>query len=95
VVVVGSGSYRFSYDGAALAARVTPPARFSTRTTIGALLADARARAVLEKRLPGISKDPRVDQALGMTLREAAPHEPAILTEELLGTLDRDLAAIE
>ena len=95
VVEVGSGSYRFSYDGAALAARVTPPARFSTRTTIGALLADARARAVLEKRLPGISKDPRVDQALGMTLREAAPHEPAILTEELLGTLDRDLAAIE
>jgi alpha-L-rhamnosidase len=95
VIEVGSGSYRFSYDGAALAARVSPPARFSTRTTIGALLADPRARAVLEKRLPGITKDPRVDQALGMTLREAAPHEPAILTEELLGTLDRELAAIE
>jgi alpha-L-rhamnosidase len=95
VVEVGSGSYRFAYDGAALAARVSPPARFSTRTTIGALLADPQARAALEKRLPGIGKDPRVDQALGMTLREAAPHEPTILTEEMLATLDRDLAAIE
>ena len=95
VVEVGSGSYRFAYDGASLAARVSPPARFSTRTTIGALLADPQARAVLEKRLPGITKDPRVDQALGMTLREAAPHEPTILTEEMLATLDRDLAAIE
>ncbi len=95
VVEVGSGSYRFAYDGATLAARVSPPARFSTRTTIGALLADPQARAVLEKRLPGITKDPRVDQALGMTLREAAPHEPTILTEEMLATLDRDLAAIE
>jgi alpha-L-rhamnosidase len=95
VVEVGSGSYRFWYDGAALAARVNPPARFSTRTTIGALLADPQARAVVEKHLPRITKDPRVDQALGMTLREAAPYEPTILTEELLGTLDRELAAIE
>jgi alpha-L-rhamnosidase len=95
VVEVGSGSYRFAYDGKALDARVNPPARFSTRSTIGALLADSKARAVLEKRLPGISKDPRIDQALGMTLREAAPYEPAILTNELLDALDRDLAAIE
>jgi alpha-L-rhamnosidase len=94
LVEVGSGSYRFAYDGKALAAWIHPPARFSTRTTIGTLLADPQARAVLEKRLPGISSDPRVDQALGMTLREAAPYEPTILTEEMLKTLDEDLAAI-
>jgi alpha-L-rhamnosidase len=95
VVEVGSGQYRFVYDGTALSARVHPPAKLSTRTTIGALLADTRARAILEKRLPGISKDPRVDQALGMTLREAAPYEPSILTRELLDALDADLAVIE
>jgi alpha-L-rhamnosidase len=95
VVEVGSGSYRFSYDGAALSAIVHPPAKFSTRTTIGQLLADPRAKAAVEKRLPGFSRDPRVDQALGMTLREAAPYEPTILTPELLATLDRDLEAIE
>ena len=93
-VEVGSGRYRFSYDGAALAARMNPPARFSTRTTIGALLANPQARAVVEKRLPGITKDPRVDQALGMSLREVAPYEPTILTEDLLKALDDDLAAI-
>ena len=94
VLEVGSGSYRFAYDGAALAARISPPARFSTRTTIGALLAHPQARAVVEKRLPGITKDPRVDQALGMTLREAAPYEPTTLTGDLLNALDDDLAAI-
>jgi len=49
---------------------------------------------VLEKRLPGISRDPRVDQALGMSLRDAAPYEPTIFTETLLNTLDEDLRAI-
>jgi hypothetical protein len=94
VVEVGSGSYRFTYDGTALAARINPPARFSTRTTIGELLKNPQTRAVLEKHLPGISKDPRVDQALGMSLREAAPYEPTILTEVLLSKLDEDLRAI-
>jgi alpha-L-rhamnosidase len=94
VVEVGSGRYRFVYDGAALVARMNPPARFSTRTTIGALLANPQARTVVEKRLPGITRDPRVDQALGMTLREVAPYEPTILTEDLLKALDDDLAAI-
>jgi alpha-L-rhamnosidase len=94
VVEVGSGRYRFSYDGTALVARMNPPARFSTRTTIGVLLASPQARAALEKRLPGISTDPRVPQALQMSLREAAPYEPTILTEELLRSLDDDLRAI-
>jgi hypothetical protein len=94
VVEVGAGSYRFTYDGAALATRINPPARFSTRTTIGDLIANPQARAVVEKRLPGFSKDPRIDQALGMSLREAAPYEPTILTEELLKNLDEDLRVI-
>ena len=94
MVEVGSGSYQFVYDGAALAARLNPPARFSTRTTIEALLANPQARAVLDKRLPGFTTDPRVEQALGMTLREIAPYAPTIFTEEMLKTLDDDLRAI-
>ncbi|HSD66420.1 MAG TPA: family 78 glycoside hydrolase catalytic domain, partial [Vicinamibacteria bacterium] len=94
VVEVGSGSYRFAYDGTILAARIHPPARFSTRTTIGALLADRQARAALDKRLPGFSTDSRVQQALQMTLREVAPYAPDIFTEEMLKNLDDDLRAI-
>jgi len=94
VVEVASGSYRFAYDGAALAARLTPPARFSTLTTVEALLASPPARAVLERRLPGFTTDSRVQDALRMTLREIAPYAPSIFTEEMLKTLDEDLRAI-
>jgi len=94
VVEVSSGSYRFAYDGSALAARINPPARLSTRTTIEALLANPQARAAVDKRLPGFSTDPRLPQAYQMTLREVAPYVPNVLTEEMLKTIDEDLAAI-
>jgi alpha-L-rhamnosidase len=94
VVQVGSGRYQFVYDGAALAARLTPPARLSTHTTVEALLASPQARTVLERRLPGFTTDSRVQDALRMTLREIAPYAPSIFTEEMLKTLDQDLGAI-
>jgi len=94
VVEVGSGSYRFTYDGTALAARINPPARFSTRTTVAALLAEPQARAALDKRIPGFTTDSRLEQALQMTLREIAPYAPNVFTEEMLKNLDDDLAAI-
>jgi alpha-L-rhamnosidase len=94
VVEVGSGTYRFAYDGAGLAALIHPPARFSTRTRIEALLASPEARAVLDRRLPGFTTDSRVQQALGMTLREVAPYAPTVFTEEMLKNLDDDLQAI-
>jgi hypothetical protein len=94
VVEVGSGGYRFAYDGAALVTRMNPPARFSTRTTVEDLLASAPARAVLDKRVPGFTTDARVQQALKMSLRDIAPYAPAVFTEDLLKALDDDLAAI-
>jgi alpha-L-rhamnosidase len=94
VVEVGSGAYTFAYDGAALAARINPPARFSTRTKIEAIVADPRARAAVDKRLPGFSTDPRLPQAYQMSLRDVAPYVPEVLTEEVLNKIDEDLAAI-
>jgi hypothetical protein len=94
VVEAGSGSYRFAYDGTALTARINPPARLSTAMRIEDLLADPRARAVIDKRLPGFTTDPRVQQALRMTLREVAPYAPTVFTEEVLKNLDDDLQAI-
>jgi hypothetical protein len=94
VVEVGSGSYAFAYDGTALSARVNPPARFSTRTKIEELVGDPRARAAIDKRLPGFSTDPRLPQAYQMSLRDVAPYVPDVFTEDVLKTLDEDLAAI-
>jgi alpha-L-rhamnosidase len=94
VVEAGSGTYRFAYDGAALAARLQPAGSLSTQTTVEVLLANPAARAVLDKRMPGFSTDPRVQQALKMTLREIAPYAPTIFTPEMLKTLDDDLRPI-
>jgi alpha-L-rhamnosidase len=95
VVEVGSGTYRFTYDGTALAARINPPAKYSTRTRIEEILANPQARAAVDKRLPGFSTDPRLPQAYQMTLREVAPYVPDVFTEEMLANLEKDLEAIE
>lgn len=41
---------------------------FTLDTTLGTLLNDPNAKAILEKYLPGISKNPMVEMAKGMTL---------------------------
>ncbi len=94
VVEVGSGRYQFGYDGARLAARLQPPGRFSTQTPVEDLLASPQARAVLDRHVAGFTTDPRVQQALKMSLREIAPYAPAVFTEEMLKVLDDDLRAI-
>ncbi len=94
VVEAGSGRYQFVYDAARLVARLQRPGRLSTRSPIEDLLASPQARAVLDRRLAGFTTDPRVQQALKMSLREVAPYEPAIFTEEMLKVLDDELRAI-
>lgn len=41
---------------------------FTLDTTLGTLLDDPRAKAVLDKHLPGVSTNPMVAMAKGMTL---------------------------
>jgi len=94
VVEVGSGSYTFAYDGAALSARINPPSRFSTRTKIEELVGNPQVRAAIDKRIPGFSTDPRLPQAYQMSLRDVAPYVPDVFTEDMLQKIDADLAAI-
>ncbi len=58
VVEVGSGSYRFTYDGTTLAARINPPARFSTRTTIEDILANPAGPRRGRQASPGLLHRP-------------------------------------
>lgn len=95
VVEVGSGSYLFSYGDGALQARLRGRPGLDTRTRLEIVLANPRARAVLERLLPGISDHPQLQQALPMTLREIAPYVPSVLTEAMLETIDRELEALE
>jgi hypothetical protein len=68
---------------------------FSVDTKLGVLLANEKARAVLEKHLPGISTHPQVHLAQGMTLRMIANYPQAGISPEKLQAIDEDLQAIE
>jgi hypothetical protein len=63
-------------------------------TEIGTLLDDAASKAVLEKHLPGFSANPQIEMARGMTLKAIQGFAADILTDDVLGKIDTDLAAL-
>jgi hypothetical protein len=67
---------------------------FSTDSTLGEILDDEKGKAVLEKYMPGVSKDPRVAMGRGMTLKQIATFLPAQITPALLQAVDEDLKKI-
>lgn len=72
-----------------------PAAAFSTDTPIETLVADARAKAVLDKHLPGIDQHPAYEQFKALSLKALAPFSQGLISEELLGKLEADLTAIK
>jgi cytochrome P450 len=71
------------------------PARYSTADTkIGSLLADPKARAVLDKYFPGVSDDKRISMAKGMTLRAVQKFAPDKFATEALDAADAELAQL-
>jgi cytochrome P450 len=61
---------------------------------IGDLLADDAAKAVLEKHFPGMSANPQIGMAKGMTLRAVQTFAPDQFTSEALDAVDADLAKL-
>lgn len=72
-----------------------PAATLSIDTPIAALVADARAKAVLDKHLPGIDQHPAYEQFKGMSLKVVAPYSQGMITDDLLAKIAADLAAIK
>jgi alpha-L-rhamnosidase len=94
VVEVGAGRYAFAYEAPTLARRLRASGRFSTWTPLEVLLANAQARAVLDRLVPGIASGPFVAQSRQMPLQQMATYSPSVLTEERLRVLDEELGAI-
>ncbi|MBW4331842.1 hypothetical protein KY084_13290 [Stakelama sp. CBK3Z-3] len=69
-------------------------ALFDLDTPIGTLIADERARAVLDKHLPGLSTDENLDKFKQMSLREFQPYTGGKLTDAMLEQVGKDLRAI-
>ncbi len=64
------------------------------KTTVGDLFANPAAKAIVEKQFPGISSDPRMLLAKGMTFRELHDKSPDKITTEKLNVIDADLAKL-
>lgn len=70
-------------------------AAFSVDTPIEALMADERAKAVLAKHLPGIDQHPAYEQFKALSLKALAPFSQGLISDEVLGKIGTDLAAIK
>jgi acetyl esterase/lipase len=63
----------------------------SIESTIGELLNDPAARAVLQRELPQLVSSPQIAQARDMSLASLQPYAPQMLTREVLKTVDEML----
>jgi hypothetical protein len=71
-------------------------AKFSTATTtIGDIMANEQAKAAFVKVFPGVAEDPRLDQALTMSVAEVAGYEPSVFTEEKIKELQAEFDKIQ
>jgi hypothetical protein len=77
------------------ATAATAAAKFDLDTPIEALVADPKAKAVLDADLPGVTNHPSYDMFKGMSLRAVQPMSNGKLTDEQLKKVETDLAAIK
>lgn len=80
---------------AATPAATAPAAKFGLDTPIETLIADEKAKAVLDTDIPGLSSHPALDQFKAMSLRAVQPFSQGALTDEMLKKVETDLAAIK
>ena len=57
---------------------------------IGEILADEKARAILDKHLPGTSTNPQTQMAKNMTLKMVAPLSGGKITPAILKLIEED-----
>jgi beta-glucosidase len=83
----------FTLDGSA---RFDGPGRkaepLNLDSTIKALMANERARAVIDRRLPGFSSNPQIGFAQGFSLAQLAAFDPDSLNETVLRAIQADLS---
>ena len=68
---------------------------FSLDTPIANLIADVRAKAILDRDVPGLSEDENLPKFKALSLRKLAPLSGGQMTTALLEKVGADLAAID
>ena len=70
---------------------------YTMHSTLRDILSDERAKAVLEKHMPGASSHPDLPMAMHMTLQQISYYPEAAeagLSQETLQAIDADLKAL-
>ncbi len=70
-------------------------AKFTLDTPIQEIVADAQAKAAIDKNLPGLIGLPQYDMFKGLSLNQLKAYSDGKLTDEVLAKTAADLAAIK
>ena len=63
-------------------------------TSIGTLLDDPAAKAVLDKVMPGFTSNPQIDMARSMTFKQIQQYAPDQITDVALSKIDAELSKL-
>lgn len=66
----------------------------TAETTIGTLLDDPEAKAIIDKHMPGFSGNPQVEMAKGMTFQQIQQFVPDQISADAIAKIDTDLAKL-
>lgn len=77
-----------------VAAAPAAKAKLTTESTVSALMADEKAKAVLTKHVPHIVSSPQLPLAMEMTFSSLQQFPEAALTPELIKAIETDLAKL-
>ena len=81
--------------GLAFASGALAQAKFTTDTPIETIVANADAKAILDKDLPGLTSHPMYDQFKSMSLKDLAPMSQGKIDDAGLKKVGDDLAAVK
>jgi hypothetical protein len=76
------------------AAQAETPGFSVATSTLGQLIANPAAKAILAKDFPEIVNHPQLNEGLGLTLPEVVQYLPDVVTPEKLAAMDAELKAL-
>jgi hypothetical protein len=91
IIAAGMFAASLAFASGALAA----DAKFTTDTPIETIVANADAKAILDKDLPGLTSHPMFDQFKSMSLKDLAPMSQGKIDDAALKKVGDDLATVK
>lgn len=85
----------FAADPAPAEAPAAKPKYSTGETSIGILLEDPAAKAIVDKHMPGFSGNPQIAMASSMTLEQVQGFAPDQIKAESIAAINADLAKLK